>query len=126
MLYPRMFKTFLLASAALLTFSFQASAGDQDFTVHNKTGVEIHALYVSPHDTNDWEEDILGQDTLPDGETLDIKFSPKEGKEDWDLRIEDKDGNSVVWENLKLTEITDVILRIKDGDPVAETKNGDE
>lgn len=126
MLKSRMFPKLLIAAASLVAINLQAIAGDQDFTVHNKTGVEIHALYVSSHDTNNWEEDILGQDTLPDGETLEIKFNPKENAENWDLRIEDKDGNSVVWENLKLTEITDVILRIKDGEAVAETKNGDE
>jgi hypothetical protein len=99
-------------------------AGDQDFTVHNKTGVEIHELYVSPHSTNEWEEDVLGKDKLPDGETLDITFSPKEDAELWDLKVVDGEGGSITWENLKLTEITDVILYFKDGEATAVTQNG--
>lgn len=99
-------------------------AGDQDFTVHNKTGVEIHELYVSPHSTNEWEEDVLGQDKLPDGEDLDITFSPKEDAELWDLKVVDGQGGSITWENLKLTEITDVTLYFKDGEATAVTQNG--
>ena len=115
-----------LTAAALLSLAGPALAGDQDFELHNETGVEIHALYVSAHDKNEWEEDILGQDTLADGQSLEIKFSPKEEADKWDLRIEDAQGNSVVWDNLTLTEITDVFLRIKDGEAFAETKNGDQ
>jgi len=113
-----------LLSLLLLTIS-PAFAGDQDFTLHNRTGVEIHELYVSPHSADNWEEDILGKDTLATDDDLEIKFSPKENAELWDLKIVDGKGNPVVFEKLKLTEITDVTLKIEDGDPVAYTKNGD-
>lgn len=107
--------TALLASTAAL-------AGEQDFTLHNKTGAEIHKLQVSPHKADDWGEDILGQDTLADGETLDIKFGRSEKAAHWDLRIEDKDGNSVVWESLNLLEISEVTLHFKDGKAWADLK----
>lgn len=114
-----------LAAAALLQVG-SAQAGDQDFELHNKTGIEIHNVFISPHSTNEWEEDVLGQDTLPSGESVEIKFSPKEEAELWDLKVTDSEGDAVIWENLKLTEITDVILKLKDGEAYAETKNGDE
>src|SRR5207237_4832520 len=79
--------------------------GKQDFTLVNATGVEIHELYVSPHKSNDWEEDILGQDTLPDGDSVTIHFSPRERAKLWDLKIVDKGGNSLEWEGLNLLEI---------------------
>ena len=99
-----------------------AFAGEQDFTVINKTGIEIHALHVSPHKSDDWGDDILGKDTLADGESLDIKFHRSEKAAHWDLRIEDKAGNSVVWESLNLIEISEVTLYIRDGKAVAEFK----
>jgi hypothetical protein len=99
-----------------------AIAGEQDFTVHNKTGVEIHALHVSPHSSDEWGEDILGKDTLADGESLDIVFHRTEKAAHWDLRIEDKEGHSVVWESLNLKEISEVTLYIKDGKAIAEFK----
>lgn len=119
-------KLFVALSVGVLLQQGSALAGDQDFTLHNETGVEIHNVYVSAHSVNDWEEDILGKDTLPDGEAVEISFSPKENADNWDLQVTDKDGNSITWENLKLTEITDVILHYdqKSGKATAETKNG--
>jgi hypothetical protein len=96
--------------------------GKQDFTLHNVTGVEIHELYVSPHSSDDWEEDILGEDTLPNGESVDIHFSRKEKAKLWDLKIVDKDGNSITWENLNLLEIADVTLHYKNGKAWADLK----
>ena len=90
-----------------------AMAGDQDFTVLNKTGIEIHDLYVTPHDSDDWEDDILGEDTLVNGAEVDIKFSRKEKAKSWDLKVVDVDGNEVTWENLDLLEISKVTLHYK-------------
>ena len=98
------------------------SGADQDFTLVNKTGVIIDKLFVSPSDKDDWQEDILGQDTLADGATLDIKFHPKEKIEKWDLKVEDSKGNSIEWTDLKLTEIEKITLHYKDGKGTAETE----
>jgi hypothetical protein len=94
----------------------------QDFTLVNKTGVEIHAVHIAPHDVDDWEEDILGRDTLPDGETVDIKFSRGETAENWDLRIEDSKGNAIEWENLNLLKISKVTLFYENGKARAEVE----
>lgn len=96
--------------------------GKQDFTLVNKTGVEIDKLFISPHDSNDWQEDILGQDTLPDGQSVDIKFHRNEKSAMWDLRIEDSKGNSIEWENLNLLEINKVTLFYKDGKGTAQVE----
>lgn len=112
-------RKFWFAPVALVTIALlgamAAFAGEQDFTVHNKTGVEIHKLHVSPHSGDEWGDDILGQDTLSNGETLKIKFSRKEKAALWDLKIEDEKGNSLEWEKLNLLEISDVTLHYKDG-----------
>ena len=57
------------------------TAGAQDFTLVNATGVEINAVHISPHSANDWEEDILEQDTLPDGQHVDIHFKRGERRQ---------------------------------------------
>ena len=46
---------FAVAGMAFLAAS-SAKAGDQDFTLVNKTGVEIHSLHVAPHSEDDWGE----------------------------------------------------------------------
>lgn len=93
--------------------------GKQDFIVVNRTGVEIYALYVSPHNARSWGEDILGADTLLPNEDLLITFSRRERAKYWDLRVEDEDGNSIEWGRLNLLEISRVTLYYKNRKPTA-------
>ena len=98
-------------NAAANTAAAPATVGSaQDFTVINKTGVIIDKLYVSPSDKDEWQDDILGQDQLADGASVDIKFHPKEKTAKWDLRIEDTKGNAIEWTDLDLTEISKLTL----------------
>lgn len=105
------------------TAAAPATAGAaQDFMLHNKTGVVIDKLFVSPSDKDDWQEDILGQDTLADGQSVEIKFHPKETAAKWDLKVEDSKGNSIEWHDLNLTEISEVTLHYENGKGTAEVK----
>ena len=85
-------------------------SGAQDFTLVNETGVEIDKVFVSPHDSDDWEEDVLGKDTLPSGQSVEIKFDRDETAAQWDLKVEDKQGNPIEWTNLNLLKISKVTL----------------
>ena len=96
--------------AIFVTATAFARAGKQDFLLHNQTGVEIHSLYVSPHSANDWEEDILGKDTLAAGDSLKITFEDRDKHVHWDLKVTDKEGNSLEWYDLNLIEIDEVTL----------------
>ena len=87
-----------------------SSSGAQDFTLVNETGVEIDKVFISPHDVDDWEEDVLGKDTLPSGQSVEIKFSRDETAANWDLKVEDKEGNAITWENLDLLKISKLTL----------------
>lgn len=110
------------ALALVLTATAVARNGQQDFTLHNETGVEIHELYVSPTTTDDWEEDILGVDTLPAGDSVKITFDDREKRSKWDLKVVDSKGNSIEWEALNLIEISEVTLHYKDGKAWADIK----
>jgi hypothetical protein len=108
--------------AMFVTATTLARQGKQDFVLHNETGVEIHELYVSPTTTDDWEEDVLGVDTLPAGDSVKITFEDREHRAKWDLKVVDGKGNSIEWESLNLVEISDVTLHYKDGKAWAEIK----
>lgn len=112
-------KKLILTLLFLLLTTGLAVAGEQDFTLVNATGVEIAELYVSPASVDDWQEDVLTTDTLPDGESVDIHFSRDENADFWDIKVVDGDGTSVEWAKLKLTEISQVTLAIENGEPVA-------
>ena len=109
-------------SSASSSSSTSEEGGKQDFILVNATNVEINKLYISPPDKDDWEEDILGRDTLPNGEQVEIKFQREEKAEMWDLRVEDSKGNAIEWENLNLLEISKVTLNYENGRATAKTE----
>jgi hypothetical protein len=108
--------------AMFVTATALARSGKQDFVLHNETGVEIHELYVSPTTTDDWEEDVLGVDTLPAGESVKVTFEDREHHAKWDMKVVDGKGNSIEWKSLNLIEISDVTLHYENGKAWAEIK----
>jgi hypothetical protein len=104
-----------LCALSMLLIPTAFTQGRQDFTLVNDTGVTINELYVSPHSSNEWEEDVLGQDQLADGESVNIHFSRSEKAAKWDLKVTDKEGNSIEWANLNLLEISKVTLHYENG-----------
>jgi hypothetical protein len=110
------------AIAVLVAATAFARVGKQDFILHNETGVEINELYVSPVSSDDWEEDVLGQDTLADGDSVKITFEDRDKHVHWDLKVTDGKGNSIEWHDLNLIEISEVTLHYKDGKAWADIK----
>jgi hypothetical protein len=99
-----------------------ARGGNQDFVLHNETGVEIHELYVSPHSSNDWGKDILGQDTLKPGESVKITFDDRAKDGKWDLKVADANKHTIEWENLDLSKISEATVHYKEGKAWADVK----
>lgn len=107
----RSFST-LVAAAALALLAMPAwSAGDQDFTLVNRTGYTIEQVYVSPIKAKDWQEDVLGRDVLDDGESVDISFNKREEVCRWDLKVVYDDGEEAVWSDFNLCEVSRITIR---------------
>jgi hypothetical protein len=83
-----------------------------DFTLINKTGVDIYELYISPSDAEYWEDNIIGSDPLEHNTYVDIEFSPYAASDFWDIMIVDYEGTSVIFEQLNLTDILELTLYI--------------
>jgi hypothetical protein len=101
-------------ATALLASAAPAGADDakQDFRLINKTGYELKALYVSPSKADDWQEDILGQDTLADGQAVNIHFNPKVSTCNWDLKVVySDDDSSAVWQKIDLCTVEKITIR---------------
>lgn len=93
-----------------------------DFTLLSRTGLTIQELYVSPDESDDWEEDVLGRDVLAHNQSVDIKFSRSEKSCDWDLKIKDEDGDEIEWDSLDLCAASHITLLYRDGKPTAVVK----
>lgn len=93
-----------------------AAQGKQDFTLYNRTGMAITEMYVSPASEDEWGEDILGIDTLPNGDDTTIHFSPKERAASWDIKLIDENGKEHIRYKFNLLNISEItVTRQKDG-----------
>jgi hypothetical protein len=120
-------KTAILGCAlALVAFSSSTAAAPQnrklDFKLVNKSTYVIVELYVAPSSQDEWGEDVLGTDVLPNNESVDIEFERSETTCNWDLKIVDEDEDEVTWTKLNLCTANEITLRYENGKPVATIK----
>lgn len=100
----------LVLGLVLLAAAPALAAGRQNFTLINKTGYTIDQVYVSATSAKDWEEDILGQDVLSNGESVDITFDRGESACKWDLKVVYDDQSESEWGGLNLCKISKVSI----------------
>ena len=94
-----------------LFVSAPALAENLDFTLVNKTGYVISEVHVSSAASNAWEEDVMGQDLLDNGESVDIEFEKGSKGCKWDLKVTYDDEEEAVWKGFDLCSISEVSLR---------------
>jgi hypothetical protein len=105
---------FFSAIAAGLAFAAPAGAQEakQDFQLVNKTGYELKALYVAPSKSDDWQDDVLGQDVLGDGQAVNVHFSPKTKTCMFDLKVTYSDDDSnAVWQKVDLCSVEKITIK---------------
>jgi hypothetical protein len=107
-------KTLLVAAfAAVLSLAGPAIAQDakQDFKLVNKTGYELKEIYVGPTKSDDWGDDIMGDQAVADDATVNVHFHPKARTCHWDLKVVySDDDSSAVWYNINLCEVEKITL----------------
>lgn len=92
--------TALTAAVMAVTFALPASAKDRRVEVINNTGYTIVEFYGSNTGTTDWEEDILGVDVLPPGDSVLIDFNDGSDYCMFDMKIVFEDGDVLLEEGL--------------------------
>ena len=97
----------VLALAIFLAGS-TAHAGQQDFILVNHCGQAITEIYCSA--TDNWEENVLGNTILYDGETFQLTFPADQTARYWDLKIVFENGQELYWGGLDLFSISQMIL----------------
>jgi len=113
----------IIIAAALAFAPGLALAADQDFTLVNNTGREVDSVYVSKVSSNQWEEDVMGRDTLAAGESVDISFDKGERACHWDLMVKYHGGGQDAWRGVNLCDVSKVVLfRDKTGEVQARSE----
>jgi len=93
-----------------------------DFTLVNKTGLDINEVYLSPTSDSEWGEDVMGKDILANGEKVDITFSSAETECNWDLKVVDEDDDDIIWTKLNLCTANEITLLYEGKKPTAIIK----
>lgn len=101
----------LICSALLCSRGFSQDL-KQEFTLVNKTGYDIGELYVSASNSNDWQEELLGDDNeLEDDDTFNVRLTPRVTTCIWDIKVVySDDDSSAVWRGIDLCTVSQVTL----------------
>ena len=99
-----------VAAVLLVTFAGHALASDADFKLANKTGYTIDEVYVSPHSSDSWGRDRMGDNTLDDGETVNIAFAHGGSACHFDIKVKYHDGDKAEWSDVNLCDYEKITL----------------
>jgi hypothetical protein len=105
-----MLKRFLLLSVIAVTAlagTNSALAADRKVKIINKTKTPIFGFYASRTATDDWEEDILGEDVIMPGESMVINIDDGSGACKFDFKGEFEDGDEVVKTKVDVCKISE-------------------
>ena len=103
-------KKIALSLVGLLALAWSALAGSQDFQLNNNTGFTVWAVYVSPSGANTWQEDVMHDDVLSPGSSVNVHFSPDENVEYWDLMVESPSGTRYSFYHIDLLTVSTIEL----------------
>jgi hypothetical protein len=104
----------VVAGLVLLGASAAAVAADYYVDITNHTGYTIMYMYVSPAKSDSWEEDVLGDDVLPDGKTQRVTLTGYKSSI-FDIRLVDEDGDKYTFWNVDVSE-EDITVTLDDLD----------
>jgi len=93
-----------LALSLGLVLSSSALGYDRGVTLVNNTSKTVAEFYGSNTGTGEWQEDILGQDTLAPGEEVSIDFDDGTGYCMFDFKIVYTDGSEEVEEKFNVCD----------------------
>ncbi len=83
----------VVAAAALPLIAHAAAKESADVKITNRTDWEIHELYFSSVDDENWGPDQLDEDYIGKGESFTVLGIPCD---DYDVKIVDEDGDACV------------------------------
>jgi len=86
-------------------------------TIVNNTGYTIYYLYISQTTNDNWEEDVLGEEVLSDGQSFRVRLSyPLNVTNRYDILLIDEDGDTYTKWNVLITPNARIVFTLNDID----------
>lgn len=98
-------RTLAAVAAALLATAALADSESVTFTLKNETSQAIIELHASPANKDDWEDEILGGETLNPGESGKLTIDDGARTCKYDLKATFKDGEELEKHDLDFCEL---------------------
>ncbi|MEQ9636779.1 MAG: hypothetical protein RLW68_11925 [Devosia marina] len=96
-----------LALALALAGVTNTAALDRRVQINNVSSYDIYEFYASNTGTNDWQEDILGNDILPAGSSVLINIDDGSGYCKFDFLAVFEDGDEVISPDNNVCELAE-------------------
>ncbi|AVO45824.1 hypothetical protein [Phreatobacter cathodiphilus] len=107
-------RAFLLAAFAALSLSMAPgdarAQAQQDFVLVNRTGYTIDEVYVSASNVNSWEEDLMGDDSLENGQQLNVRFARNTSQCMFDIKVVYDDQETAEFRGINLCQVSRVTI----------------
>ena len=83
----------------------------------NNTGYDIYFLFVSPSESDEWGDDLLGDDILEDGKTFTYQLPQSLNRTSlYDFGVEDEEGDTYSKYEVKITNNARIVFTLDDLD----------
>ena len=89
-----------------LMLASAAAAADRKVDITNQTGLTLKHFYASRPGADTWEDDILGRDTLGNGQTFQADIDDGSGSCVFDFKAVFEDGQSLIRKKINVCEIS--------------------
>jgi len=87
------------------------AANGADFTLKNENGYQIDEVYVSPRSSRRWGKDVMGEDTLDAGQSMNITFPRNNAACTFDIMVKYHDNDvKAEWSNVDLCKYSTITL----------------
>lgn len=115
-LTPEVMSSFRTAIEAINTFIADANTALDDLDkesvpgiilyvdIYNNIGADIHALALSPSNSEDWGDNLLSE-VIQDGEMVNAELIITEETMIWDILVQDDSGNELVFMGVDFSEV---------------------
>lgn len=96
----------IIAVAIATMLAVPAFAANRKVDIVNKTGKTLTSFHASTPDVNSWEEDILDEDTLADGESFEADIDDGTNACIYDFKGVFSDGTSLIKRKVNVCEVS--------------------
>ncbi|QCK84414.1 hypothetical protein E8L99_00695 [Phreatobacter aquaticus] len=106
-------RAFLIAAFAALLLAAPEAANaqaQQDFVLVNRTGYTIDEVYVSAASRNSWGDDLMGDDSLEEGQQLNVRFPRGASECSFDIKVVYDDQETAEFRGVNLCQVSKVTI----------------